>query len=40
MAAAQKMTVEIVLVNGRVLRVDANIDPTVLTRLISAVESD
>ncbi len=44
-AAAQavsdtKMMVEIVLVNGRVLRVDANIDPAVLTRLITAVEGD
>ena len=39
-ASAQKMTVEIVLVNGRVLRVDANIDPAILTRLITAVEAD
>ncbi len=38
--SAHKMTVEIVLVNGRVLRVDANIDPTVLARLITAIDGN
>src|SRR5262249_6931487 len=37
-AGAEKMTVEIVLVNGRKLRVDASIDPAVLTRLLAAIE--
>ena len=39
-APAHKMMVEIVLVNGRVLRVDADIDPAVLTRLIAAVDGN
>ena len=39
-ASTQKTTVEIVLTNGRVLRFDANIDPAVLTRLITAIESN
>jgi lysozyme len=38
--AADKMMVEIVLGNGRMIRVDANIDPAVLSRLIGAVDGN
>ena len=37
-ANGDKTMVEIVLLNGRVLRVDANIDPGVLSRLIAAID--
>jgi lysozyme len=37
---AQKSMVEIVLANGRTLRVDSNIDPALLSRLIMAVEAN
>jgi lysozyme len=38
--AGEKTMVEIVLTNGRVIRVDANIDPAILSRLIAAVEGN
>ena len=34
------MMIEIVLLNGRVLRVDANIDPDILARLLTAVDKN
>jgi lysozyme len=37
---AQKTKVEIVLLNGRIVRVDTSIDPAVLKRLIAAVEGN
>ena len=37
-ALSDKPTIEIVLKNGRVLRVEENIDPAVLTRLIALLE--
>jgi lysozyme len=36
--AAEKIMIEIDLLNGRKLRVDANIDPAVLARLIAAID--
>ncbi len=35
-----KSMVEIVLVNGRVIRVDVNIDPAILSRLIAAIDGN
>jgi lysozyme len=37
-AAGEKIMIEIELVNGRKVRVDANIDPSVLSRIIAAID--